>query len=153
MLLGEAVVRLLRRQGNGRGSVLVVEDLHWADPETLAALDHIGDAVPDQPVLCLCTTRPAGAAAETLDRLARREGATTIRVEPLAPSDVLGVTSREVDVLKLVASGLSNREIAARLVLSTKTVDRHLGNLFDRTGVHTRGALGELARAHGVQDG
>jgi len=63
----------------------------------------------------------------------------------------LGVTSREMDVLKLVAAGLSNREIAGRLVLSTKTVERHLASLFDRTGVRTRAALGILARTHGVQ--
>jgi DNA-binding NarL/FixJ family response regulator len=65
----------------------------------------------------------------------------------------LGVTSREVDVLKLVAAGLSNREIANRLVLSTKTVERHLASLFDRTGVRSRAALRVVARTHGVQDG
>ena len=65
----------------------------------------------------------------------------------------LGVTSRETDVLKLVAAGLSNREIADRLVLSTKTVERHVASLFDRTGVRTRAALGAVARTHGVQDG
>jgi DNA-binding CsgD family transcriptional regulator len=65
----------------------------------------------------------------------------------------LGITSREMDVLKLVAAGLSNREIADRLVLSTKTVDRHLANLFDRTGLRNRTALGELASTHGLLDG
>ena len=65
----------------------------------------------------------------------------------------LGVTSREVDVLELVALGLSNREIGARLFLSPRTVERHLGSLFARTGLHDRGALGALARSHGVQDG
>jgi DNA-binding CsgD family transcriptional regulator len=59
----------------------------------------------------------------------------------------LGVTSREVDVLALVADGLSNREIAERLVLSPKTVERHLGSLFDRTGIRNRADLGAFARA------
>jgi DNA-binding NarL/FixJ family response regulator len=63
----------------------------------------------------------------------------------------LGVTSREVDVLGLVALGMSNPEIGARLFLSPRTVERHLANLFARTGVHDRAALGELARVHGVQ--
>ena len=58
----------------------------------------------------------------------------------------LGVTSRELDVLKLVAEGLTNREISERLVLSPKTVERHLSSLFDRTGRRTRGALAELLR-------
>jgi DNA-binding NarL/FixJ family response regulator len=59
----------------------------------------------------------------------------------------LGITSRELDVLKLVADGLSNREIAERLFLSPKTVERHLTSLFDRTGIRNRGDLGGFARA------
>ncbi|HVL82733.1 MAG TPA: AAA family ATPase [Pseudonocardia sp.] len=88
MLLGEAVLRLLRRHGNGRGCLLVLEDLHWADAETLAALDHLGDAAPGEPVMCLCTARPDGAAAETLERLERRDPASTIRLAPLGGDDV-----------------------------------------------------------------
>jgi DNA-binding CsgD family transcriptional regulator len=62
----------------------------------------------------------------------------------------LGVTSREVDVLTLVAEGCTTREIAERLYLSTKTVERHLSNLADRTGRRGRAALRELAREHGL---
>ncbi|HSK62052.1 MAG TPA: LuxR C-terminal-related transcriptional regulator, partial [Actinomycetospora sp.] len=104
-------------------------------------------------------------AAVGLDRTARRcrrvmreagapvprKGRGTSVVPP--PLRALGVTSREVDVLGLVALGLSNPEIGARLFLSPRTVERHLGNLFARTGVHDRRALGDLARAHGVQGG
>ena len=50
----------------------------------------------------------------------------------------LGVTSREVDVLKLVVAGRTNKEIAAELYLSPKTVERHLSSLFDRIGVRNR---------------
>ena len=88
VLLGEAVVRLLRRHGAGQGCLLVLEDLHWADPETLAVLDHLADAARDERVLCLCTSRPVGAAAETLDRLARRDPGSAIDVAPLPPADV-----------------------------------------------------------------
>jgi DNA-binding CsgD family transcriptional regulator len=59
----------------------------------------------------------------------------------------LGITSREMDVLELVAEGLSNREIAARLVLSPKTVERHVASLFDRTGHRSRRELGAFVRA------
>jgi len=62
----------------------------------------------------------------------------------------LGITSREVDVLKLVADGLSNRQIAERLVVSPKTVEHHVTSLFDRTGIRNRAALGDFARANGV---
>jgi DNA-binding CsgD family transcriptional regulator len=50
------------------------------------------------------------------------------------------LTPRESEVLDLVAEGLSNSEIGARLVISTGTVRRHLENLFEKLGVHTRTA-------------
>jgi DNA-binding CsgD family transcriptional regulator len=60
----------------------------------------------------------------------------------------LGVTSREVDVLKLVVAGRTNKEIAAELFLSPKTVERHLTSLFDRTGVRNRRALAQVGVTH-----
>jgi DNA-binding NarL/FixJ family response regulator len=65
----------------------------------------------------------------------------------------LGVTSRELDVLELVVEGCSTKAIADRLVLSPKTVDRHLANLFDRTGVRNRSDLAEVGRQHGLRAG
>jgi DNA-binding CsgD family transcriptional regulator len=62
----------------------------------------------------------------------------------------LGITSRELDVLVLVVDGRSTREIADALFLSPKTVERHLANLFDRTGVRNRAGLADLARSHGL---
>ena len=56
-----------------------------------------------------------------------------------------GMTVREVEVLALVAEGLSNREIAERLVVSEHTVHRHLANIFARLGVSTRAAAVALA--------
>ena len=60
----------------------------------------------------------------------------------------LAVTSREVDVLKLVVEGCSTKEIAASLYLSPKTVERHLTSLFSRLGVRNRRELAELGSAH-----
>jgi DNA-binding CsgD family transcriptional regulator len=60
----------------------------------------------------------------------------------------LGVTSREVDVLKLVVEGRSNKEIAAELYLSPKTVERHLSSLFHRAGVRNRKELTEVGVVH-----
>jgi ATP/maltotriose-dependent transcriptional regulator MalT len=56
-----------------------------------------------------------------------------------------GLTAREIEVLALVAQGLSNREIAARLVVSEHTVHRHLGNAYARLGVSSRAAAVTLA--------
>jgi predicted ATPase len=57
VLLAEAVVRLLGVLAADRPCVLVLEDLHWADPETLAVVDYLGDALRSEPALCLVTSR------------------------------------------------------------------------------------------------
>jgi DNA-binding NarL/FixJ family response regulator len=50
------------------------------------------------------------------------------------------LTPREVEVLRLVAQGLSNQQIAARLVLSLRTVERHLSNIYVKINVSGRSA-------------
>jgi DNA-binding NarL/FixJ family response regulator len=61
------------------------------------------------------------------------------------PSVPAGLTPREVEVLRLVAAGGSNREIAAELVLSEKTVARHVANIFLKIGVSSRAAATAFA--------
>jgi ATP/maltotriose-dependent transcriptional regulator MalT len=56
-----------------------------------------------------------------------------------------GLTPREVEVLRLVATGASNREVAADLVLSEKTVARHVANIFVKIGVSSRSAATAFA--------
>jgi DNA-binding CsgD family transcriptional regulator len=59
----------------------------------------------------------------------------------------LGVTSREAEVLALVGEGLSNREIAARLYLSPRTVEKHVESLQRKTGIAGRARLAVFAAA------
>ncbi len=59
-----------------------------------------------------------------------------------------GLTSREVEVLRLVAAGSSNARIAADLVLSEKTVARHLSNIFGKLNVTSRTAAAAFAHEH-----
>ncbi|WP_040530397.1 LuxR family transcriptional regulator [Gordonia rhizosphera] len=61
-----------------------------------------------------------------------------------------GLTDREVEVLRLVATGRSNGQIAAELVLSEKTVSRHLTNIFTKLDVNTRSAATAYAYEHGL---
>jgi ATP/maltotriose-dependent transcriptional regulator MalT len=74
------------------------------------------------------------------------------RVEALAGRSTLkpvgGLTVGEVEVLRLVASGKTNRAIAAELFLSEKTVARHLSNIFTKLGVTSRAAATAYAFEH-----
>lgn len=62
-----------------------------------------------------------------------------------------GLSPREVEVLRLVAAGQSNPEIAATLVLSEKTVARHLSNIFTKLGVGSRTAAAAFAYEHDLR--
>jgi DNA-binding CsgD family transcriptional regulator len=61
-----------------------------------------------------------------------------------------GLTAREVEVLRLVARGMSNREIASALVISERTVARHVQNIFAELGVSSRAAASVFAAEHGL---
>ena len=61
-----------------------------------------------------------------------------------------GLTVREAEVLRLVAAGKTNREIAADLSLSAKTVGRHLSNIFDKLDVSSRAAATAFALREGI---
>jgi DNA-binding NarL/FixJ family response regulator len=62
--------------------------------------------------------------------------------------DLHGLSPRECEVLRLVATGQSNREIATTLVLSEHTVARHMQNIFAKLGVSSRTAAGAFAHEH-----
>lgn len=67
----------------------------------------------------------------------------------LEPDDVPGgLSRREVEVLRLVAAGKSNSDIAAELVVADKTVARHLSNIFTKLDVHSRTAAAAFAFEH-----
>ena len=61
-----------------------------------------------------------------------------------------GLSTREVEVLRLVATGLTNRAIADALTISERTVDRHVSNIFTKLDVSTRAAATAFAYEHGL---
>ena len=63
-----------------------------------------------------------------------------------------GLSHREVEVLRLVAGGLSNREIADRLVLSRRTAEHHVQHIYDKIGVSSRAAAALFAMEHALLD-
>jgi HD-GYP domain-containing protein (c-di-GMP phosphodiesterase class II) len=61
-----------------------------------------------------------------------------------------GLTAREVDVLRLLAQGLSGRQIAARLVISPKTARNHVEHIYAKTGLASRAQVSLFAMQHGL---
>jgi DNA-binding NarL/FixJ family response regulator len=74
----------------------------------------------------------------------------TLVRKPSVP-DVAGLSPREVEVLRLVAAGETNQAIAAELVISDRTVARHVSNIFTKLGVGTRTAAAAYAFEHGIR--
>ena len=76
------------------------------------------------------------------------------RVEELLHStpDLGPFSAREIEVLKLVTAGKTNHAIAAELFVSERTVHRHISNIFDKLGVHSRTAAASYAIQHHLVD-
>ncbi|MGH3168636.1 MAG: helix-turn-helix domain-containing protein, partial [Trebonia sp.] len=94
--------------------------------------------------------RTQGAARQLGEAVAAASGDKDELVPPRAPAgagaDESGLTSREQQIAALVASGLSNREIAAKLVISKRTVDAHVEHIFGKLGISSRVQLTMLLR-------
>ena len=96
----------------------------------------------------------ASAAADMVARTLRDLGYRLPRgPRPATRANPAGLTARELEVLGLVGEGLRNREIAARLIVSTRTVDHHVSSILNKLGVQTRVEAIDVARAMGVQPG
>lgn len=67
---------------------------------------------------------------------------------PAPPAHPAGLTAREVEVLRLVAAGKSNREMAATLSLSERTIERHIENLYRKIGAHSKADATAFAYRH-----
>jgi DNA-binding CsgD family transcriptional regulator len=84
------------------------------------------------------------AAQRTFEELGAAPAAREV-IAVIAPSTPGGLTEREIEVLRLVAAGRTNPQIAATLVLSEKTVARHLSNIFTKLEVSSRTAAAAFA--------
>jgi ATP/maltotriose-dependent transcriptional regulator MalT len=87
------------------------------------------------------------AIAEALDVILTEEPIAAATSEPsFAP----GLTAREVEVLRLVAQGLTNAQVAEQLVLSPRTINTHLNNIYGKLGVPSRTAATRFAVEQGL---
>jgi ATP/maltotriose-dependent transcriptional regulator MalT len=91
--------------------------------------------------------RECGAARASFERLGATQDAQALAVSPDVPC---GLTARELEVVRLIAAGMSNRAIANELSLSEKTVARHVSNIFTKTGATSRSAVTSFAFSNGL---
>ncbi|MTD54558.1 HD domain-containing phosphohydrolase [Amycolatopsis pithecellobii] len=127
----------------------------------LAAADVVaalGADRPHRPALAargIADAVMAEVAAGRLDRAAA-EAVLAATGRPAAwarrPGWPAGLTDREVEVLRLIARGRTNKEVASGLQLSVKTVGRHIENLYAKTGVNSRAAVAVFAMRHRLLD-
>jgi DNA-binding NarL/FixJ family response regulator len=124
-----------------RTRLLLAQALHDLDPEVAAAEARAALAVFENLGAALDSK-----AATTL--LRKLEAKTRKRSgDPRGPA---GLTRREVAVLRLVAQGFSDNEIASRLVLSKHTVHRHISNILTKLDLPSRAAAAAYAAQHGL---
>src|SRR6185503_13768736 len=91
-------------------------------------------------VVAICTPLGATLALDRAKRLANRLPGTRAAVTYPA-----GLSAREVEVLRLVAEGFNNPEIAEQLFLSRRTIEQHLRSIYNKLGVSSRAAASRWA--------
>lgn len=98
------------------------------------------DRLDARPAAALASKRLRELGARSVPRGRR----TTTRANPA------GLTARELEILGLIVAGLQNREIAARLFLSTRTVDHHVSAVLGKLGISRRAKAAEAASSLGI---
>ena len=109
--------------------------------ETFAELYAQGHAMPLEQIIALVL--------QELPRTPSHPSQVTPTAQP-APTYPAGLTPREVEVLRLVAAGLTNQEVGEHLSLSRRTVQAHLYSIYSKLGVSTRTAAARYAIEHGL---
>lgn len=134
-----------------RAAQVLLRALTMAQPENFArSFADEGPAM--QALLAECKERSAAMPRSLQDYITRLLGVfPPTRTVPTRETEihVESLTDRETEVLSLVAQGLSDREVAAKLIVATGTVKRHLNNIYGKLGVSSRTQALARARALG----
>jgi len=126
----------------------------------LAAADFYHSRTEPRPHRPACAPDEAAARLRAEARAGRIDGGAAAAVLSAAghpatrrPVRPAGLTGREMEVLQLLARGLSNKEIAERLVISRKTVGHHVEHIYAKTGTANRALASLFAANHGLIGG
>jgi DNA-binding NarL/FixJ family response regulator len=98
----------------------------------------------------LVTARALGMRALE-ERLTARLGQPVTPLSPVSPASLDDLSQREVEVLRLLAAGRSNRDIADDLYISLNTVATHVRNILTKTGTANRTEAAAYAMRHGLR--
>jgi DNA-binding CsgD family transcriptional regulator/tetratricopeptide (TPR) repeat protein len=133
------------------GHVYAVARCQWRLAEALAGAGHREQATAAARAGHATATRLGAAPLQSaLEALARR-GRLDLGVDLPAPRSLAGLTPRELEVLRLLVEGRSNRQIAEQLFISGKTASVHVTNLLAKLGVHSRLEAAAMARRLGLE--
>jgi non-specific serine/threonine protein kinase len=127
------------------------EEAAWREPSRTSTRSRLGEAAWEE---ALSEGRSMGLKEAIEYALSEEEepSATTPTPgqPPVTSESPAGLTSREVEVLGLVATGMTNAQVAERLFLSPRTVQRHLNSVYHKLGVSSRTAATRFALEHGL---
>jgi len=123
----------------------------------LAAADCYQAMVSDRPQRTALARNAAADELRAMSANGRLDGEAVERVLAAAghrrgsrPALPAGLTAREAEVLRLLALGMTTRQVADELVISPKTADHHVQHIYTKIGVSTRGAAALFAIEHGI---
>ena len=140
----------LQVSGDWRGAAAAWSELKcpYEQARALAA----GDPAAQREALALFDRLGARPAADALRQAMRAGGAAGVPRGPRATTraNPFGLTAREVDILGLVAQGLTNAQIGARRHVSMRTVDHHVASILAKLQAGSRDAAAQVAREHGL---
>jgi DNA-binding NarL/FixJ family response regulator len=149
---GLEVARELRNSGKSPKIVLLTAQLHEDQLIEALRLGVRGFVLKEMAtkllVECLRMVHAGGqwlekdSASRAMDKLVRREARSREMAQILTP--------REIDVVRMVAKGLSNKEIGGQLFIAEGTVKIHLHNIYEKLGIARRAELARVAEEYGL---
>jgi DNA-binding NarL/FixJ family response regulator len=129
------------------GRILAAADFYHAKIELRP---HREALTPEATAAALADEVAAGRIDSAAGSAVLKAAGQAVRPNPLRKPTPAVLTAREIEVLRLLVRGLSNREIAERLVISKKTASNHIEHIYAKSGATNRAQASLFALKHGL---